>query len=96
MVSNSNAVDLAAPPLITQMNRNHNSDANDLINLAPGDLIGEREAAALLGLAVGTLRNWRALRQGPRFLKIGTRAVRYRRADVAAFVSGQAQLGKAA
>lgn len=78
------------------MTQNHISDANEFINLAPGDLIDEREAAALLGLAVGTLRNWRALRQGPRFRKIGTRAVRYRRADVAAFISGQDQWGRAA
>ena len=62
--------------------------SNNLTNLAPGDLIDERETAALMGLAVGTLRNWRALKQGPRYLKIGKRMVRYRRADVAAFIVG--------
>ena len=64
------------------------SAATKLTNLAPGDLIDERETAALMGLAVGTLRNWRALKQGPRYLKIGKRMVRYRRADVAAFIVG--------
>lgn len=96
VVSNSNAADLAVPLLITQMTKNYISNANELINLAPGDLIDEREAAALMGLAVGTLRNWRSLRQGPRFRKIGTRAVRYCRADVAAFIAGQDVCGRAA
>jgi len=57
---------------------------------APGDLIDEREAAAILNLSVVTLRNWRALRQGPRFRKIGARLVRYHRADLAAFIAGDA------
>lgn len=45
------------------------------------------EAAACLKVAVTTLRNWRALKQGPQFLKIGARLVRYRRSDLAAFIS---------
>lgn len=53
--------------------------------LEPGDLIDEREAAVTLGLAVRTLRNWRGLRKGPRYRKIGTRLVRYHRADLAEF-----------
>lgn len=53
---------------------------------APGDLIDEKEAAAVLAVAVTTLRNWRALKQGPRYCKIGGRLVRYRRGDLAAFV----------
>ncbi len=63
---------------------------------APGDLIDEREAAAVIGCAVATLRNWRALRQGPRYRKIGARMVRYHRADLAAFIAGEASEGKAA
>jgi len=58
---------------------------------APGDLLNEREAAVLLRLAVATLRNWRALKQGPRFVKLGMRAVRYRRADLEAFIVGDAE-----
>jgi len=53
--------------------------------LKPGDLVDEVEAAAILSTAVRTLRNWRALRKGPRYRKIGTRLVRYHRADLAAF-----------
>lgn len=62
-------------------------------NTAPlqsGDLVDEIEAAAILATAVATLRNWRALRRGPRYCKIGLRMVRYHRADLAAFVAGDA------
>ncbi|MFT4247641.1 MAG: helix-turn-helix domain-containing protein [Pseudomonas sp.] len=57
---------------------------------APGDLLDEKEAAALLAMKVATLRNWRALRTGPRYVKVGKRAVRYRRADLEAFIAGGA------
>ena len=55
--------------------------------LSPSDLLDEREAARLYTLAVATLRNWRALKQGPRYVKLGKRTVRYRRSDLEAFVS---------
>ena len=56
--------------------------------LNPGDLVDEVEAAALLNTAVRTLRNWRALRIGPKFRKVGLRMVRYHRADLRAFIDG--------
>ncbi|MGA0585603.1 helix-turn-helix transcriptional regulator [Dyella sp. KRB-257] len=56
-----------------------------IAKLEPGDLIDENEAAAILSTAVRTLRNWRALRKGPRYRKIGARMVRYHRADLADF-----------
>ena len=59
----------------------------------PGDLVDETEAAAILGAAVRTLRNWRALHKGPPFHKIGERLVRYHRADLAAFIAGDASAG---
>ena len=54
--------------------------------IEPGDLLTEQKAAATLNCAIRTLRNWRALRKGPRFHKIGARLVRYRRADLLAFI----------
>ena len=57
--------------------------------LAPGDLLTEREAAAILGVAVPTLRNWRWRGEGPRFRKIGLRMVRYSRADLQIFIEGE-------
>jgi len=47
--------------------------------LQPGDLVTEREAAAMLGIGVRTLR------KGPKYRKIGARLVRYHIADLEAF-----------
>lgn len=45
------------------------------------------EAAAVLGVSPGTLENWRVQHSsGPPFVKIGSRAVRYLRADLDAFL----------
>lgn len=61
--------------------------------IAPSDLLDEKEVAATLGIAPGTLRNWRSLRIGIPYVKLGKRAVRYRRADVDVFVaSGMAHM----
>lgn len=56
-----------------------------------GDVLIPKEVAAEYRLAERTLANWRAKGEGPRFLKLGKRAVRYRRADVEAFIAGGAQ-----
>ncbi|HWG09876.1 MAG TPA: helix-turn-helix domain-containing protein [Rhodanobacteraceae bacterium] len=58
--------------------------------LEPGDLVTEREAAAILGCAVQSLRNWRWTGKPPRYKKIGERMVRYSRNDLAAFIEGNA------
>lgn len=59
--------------------------ASTAVILRAGDLVDEKEAAGILGVKVGTIRNWRSLGQGPRFRKIGTKAIRYHRDDLAAF-----------
>ena len=43
--------------------------------------LGTADVAELLGVAERTLMNWRSLRNGPRYIKIGRR-VRYRPADL--------------
>ncbi len=43
--------------------------------------LNETRVAELMGLAVQTLRNWRYLRKGPPYLKIG-RSVRYKSDDI--------------
>ena len=53
----------------------------------PGDLLDEKETAAVLNLNPRTLRNWRVEDQGPKFIKLGKRMVRYRRSDVVAFLA---------
>jgi predicted DNA-binding transcriptional regulator AlpA len=53
-----------------------------------GQLLNECETAALLKLAVPTLRRWRWAGCGPRFAKIG-RAVRYDPAELRAYIEAQ-------
>jgi hypothetical protein len=45
----------------------------------------ERFAAAYLSVSVDTLRGWRRRRQGPRFLKLGAKSVRYSLRDLISF-----------
>ena len=44
-------------------------------------LIHEGEAAAFLNLQPGTLQNYRQAGTGPRFVRISSRCVKYRRCD---------------
>ncbi len=46
--------------------------------------VDEREAARILGLSRGTLSNWRTLRRGPAYVRVG-RAIRYPLAEIVAF-----------
>lgn len=59
--------------------------------LAAGMLINDVELADLLGASLQTVRNWRWRGEGPRFVKLGGRMVRYRSIDVAAFLEGKAR-----
>ncbi len=61
-----------------------------------GDLVDEREAAAILSVSVQTLRNWRWARKGPLFRKVGQRLVRYHRVDLAAFIASDPSTNEAA
>ncbi len=53
-----------------------------------GELLTTEQAAKIYGLSQSTLRKWRCVGNGPRFTRIG-RAVRYRRAELDAFVEGR-------
>jgi predicted DNA-binding transcriptional regulator AlpA len=56
------------------------------MNEYPADvLLTEKEAAALLGLRPNTLNAWRNRATGPKYLRIGRKAIRYRLLDVLAF-----------
>jgi hypothetical protein len=48
-------------------------------------LMNEHEVAETLGVSVATVRRWRLLRQGPRFLKVGA-LCKYRPEDVAGWL----------
>ncbi len=53
-----------------------------------GDILSPKEVAAEYRIAERTLANWRSKGEGPRYEKFGKRAVRYRRADLEAFIVG--------
>jgi excisionase family DNA binding protein len=53
-------------------------------------LLSTAQLAAELGVTAGTLRNWRSAGRGPRGARIGGR-VRYRRADVDAWVAQETE-----
>jgi predicted DNA-binding transcriptional regulator AlpA len=48
--------------------------------------MNDHEVAAYLKIGVASVRRWRLLRTGPKFVKIGA-AVRYRREDVEKWLS---------
>lgn len=61
-------------------------------NTPPGNesprYLDEAAVAAIYQISTATVRTWRCLGRGPRFLKIG-RSVRYRPEDVHAWASKQ-------
>ena len=51
-------------------------------------LLNEHDVARIIGLSVASIRRFRLLRQGPKYLKIGA-AVRYKSADIAAWLESR-------
>ena len=55
----------------------------------PAPLLTPAEAADRLAVSAKTLERWRSTGDGPPYIALGRRLVRYRRADVDAFVRRQ-------
>ena len=53
-----------------------------------GTLLNEHDVARITGLSVASVRRWRLLRQGPKYLKLGA-SVRYRAEDIAAWLESR-------
>lgn len=51
-------------------------------------LLNEYQVAEMLGVSVATVRRWRLLKQGPRFLKLGS-LCKYRVEDVSAWLDSR-------
>ena len=51
-------------------------------------LLNEHDVARITGLSVASVRRWRLLRQGPKYIKIGA-AVRYRPEDIGAWLASR-------
>lgn len=52
------------------------------------NLLNEKAVARITGLSVASVRRWRLLRQGPRYIKIGA-AVRYKPEDISAWLESR-------
>ncbi|MGY6626894.1 MAG: helix-turn-helix transcriptional regulator [Oceanicaulis sp.] len=50
---------------------------------SPDALMSEAKAAKFLAVSPRTLRNWRTRGNGPRFVKVSGRCIRYRMRDLA-------------
>jgi predicted DNA-binding transcriptional regulator AlpA len=51
-------------------------------------LLTEHDVARITGLSVASVRRWRLLRQGPKYMKIGA-AVRYRQEDLTSWLESR-------
>ena len=49
-------------------------------------LLTEKEVSAEYGVKIKTLQMWRWRRQGPAFIRISSRAVRYERSEIEAWL----------
>ncbi len=49
-------------------------------------LLSEKRTAEFLGVSRRTLQGWRLARSGPKFVKVSSRSIRYRRKDLLAWV----------
>ena len=56
-------------------------------------LITEHDVARISGMSVASVRRWRLLRQGPKYLKIGA-AVRYKQGDLSAWLGSRPSGGE--
>lgn len=68
--------------------RNGAADSNTTHTAHTSQLIDERQLCADLGISSVTATKWRARAEGPPFIKVG-RLVRYRRADVDAWLASR-------
>ena len=58
------------------------------LRLSMDNLVNEHEVARICGLSVASVRRWRVLSSGPRYMKIGA-AVRYRVQDIALWLESR-------
>jgi predicted DNA-binding transcriptional regulator AlpA len=76
-----------------QGTRHRDSSEHGADPLAGDRLVSEAETAALLGIAQRTLQEWRRKGAGPAFIRLTRRSVRYRPADVLAWVTDRLRQG---
>lgn len=65
----------------------HRNSSTANRNSAP--LLTPSQAADWIGLKTDTLRDWRHTGQGPKWIKINRKTIRYRLSDLVAFIAHQ-------
>lgn len=60
------------------------------------DLITPDQAAAILSLNAKVLERWRGTGQGPAYIRLTSKSIRYRREDIDAFVAERVRASTAA
>lgn len=79
----------APPPAPTR-----EAKATPDVPVAAQALLTPKQAAALLGVGIGLLRQWRAAGKGPRCVTLSDRITRYRVEDVERFVAARSVGGE--
>jgi predicted DNA-binding transcriptional regulator AlpA len=54
----------------------------------PPEIVRASEAASLLSVSLSLLKKWRMAGGGPRFVRLGGRAIGYRRVDLSEWIEG--------
>jgi predicted DNA-binding transcriptional regulator AlpA len=55
----------------------------------PSEVVRPSEATLVLSVSLSLLKKWRVQGGGPRFLRLGGRAIGYRRADLSEWIAAQ-------
>ena len=56
---------------------------------SPPLLLTEKEVAQATGFSTRTLQKWRMIGEGPPFVRISARAIRYRRVDIDEWINSR-------
>lgn len=62
---------------------------SDGIESNPQRLLTPKQTAEYLSVGISTLANWRLAGKGPKFYKLGTHMIRYKKQDLDDFVQSQ-------
>ena len=65
----------------TATKENPSAKSPAMASRQPSEVLDEKQVAAYVNVSLATVRRWRLLRTGPKFVKIGA-LVRYRRTDL--------------
>jgi predicted DNA-binding transcriptional regulator AlpA len=71
------------------MNTSQLSERGSVANTQLEALVDERAVAKFYGVSLATVRRWRWLKAGPRFIKVPESSVRYRPEDLKAYLNSR-------